>query len=671
MTTILILGDSTSMTIGFEQKSYPYLLANRASWPEGTRLVNTSQPGITAADAAAFFLRFGHDYPDLKSVIIYLGNCDANANELRKGRMTPLRLAAQQARGAFGIRPRKAVLRNKLTRFEWNEYYDSSFERIEPPKDFEYNLARIINACRSRSVQVVLVRPRANRSFPAGVGKGNFIYYHYLACPSRFMPGLEHPDQRFLNAFAAYEEGRFEESGVLYKEILDASDIPVARTEYPLIVAHNYAAACARQGRDDEALTLFDLLLKEPAARREIVLFNKAFVLKFKGDQAGAETCFSEAYEADNSMYRVKQAHLDVIDRLVASNGGIVRLVDMSVFCDDDFVDHCHLLPAAQEILAGMVERALRGMNVMNGAVPARIEPRLFNLELASGNTASFFDYYRTRAYLTAGQIRSDIDALRRDIREGDSLSGRALSLVSEPVAKTVEYARRHPCFADIRSLLRFPPETPLDVGRFPEYFLIRRLAPYLEAASQEAPAAAVLSAVLGLLHSGSELAKALPPEAQGVSMEIPQLNSDADKEWISRIIVSVRSAIGGHLERGPCVHERLQTTIFWYFREVLRWGPHSRVSMRYERMTLEFMAEALAVASWLDLKCDAGMNEEIVELAKALVRAVQIHEKYCLQFKPGRDNLAVIAAYTAALNDEVRALQKAKVVSEQKGAVA
>lgn len=657
------------MTIGLEQRSYPYLLANRASWPEGTKFVNTSQPGITAADAAAFFFRFGRDYLDLKSVIIYLGNCDANANELRKGRMSPLRLAAQQMREVFGIHSQKAVLRNKLMRFEWNEFYDSSFERIERTKDFEYNLARIINVCRSRSIQVVLVRPRANRSFPAGVGRGNFIYYHYFAFPSRFMPELEHPDQRFLNAFAAYEESRFEESSLLYKEILDAADTSVARAEYPLIVAHNYAVACARQGRNDEALTLFDLLLKEPAARREIVLFNKAFVLKFKGDQAGAEACFSAAYEADSSMYRVQQGQLEAIDRLAAANSGIVRLVDMSVFCDDDFVDHCHLLSAAQEILAGMIDKALRGATILNGTAPARIEHRLFNLELALGNTAVFFDYYRTRAPLSTGQIRRDIDALRRDIGEGDSLSERALSLVSEPVAKAVKYARRHPCFADIRSLLRFPPETSLDVGRFPEYFLIRRLAPYLEAAFHEAPAATVLSAVPGLLRSGRELAKALPPEACGMRMEIPQVDSAVDKIWISRIIACARSSISGHLEQCPRVYERLKTTIFWYFREMLRWGSHSRVSMRYERMTLEFIAEALAVASWLDIKSEAGRDKEILELAKSLVRVVQIHEKYCLRFKPGGDNVALMTAYTAALYDEARTLQKAEGLLEQKGA--
>jgi len=650
------------MTIGLERRSYPYVLADRLLWPRETKILNTSQPGITAADAAAFFLRFGKEYPDLKAVIIYLGNCDANANELRKGRMTPLRLAGQMMREAFGFRPPKAVLCNKLMRLEWNESYNISFERVEKPEDFEYNLIRVINVCRSRSIPVVLVRPRVNHSFPAGVGKGNFVYYHYLPFSSRFTSSLSHPDQRFLNAFAAYEQGRFEQSSRLYKEILIAACASVERTEYPLIVVHNYATACVRQGRNDEALALFDLLLKEPAVRREIVLFNKAFVLKCMGEDVGSKTCFSEAYEVDSSMYRVKDAYLDAIDRLAAANQNTVRLVDMSIFCDDDFVDHCHLMPVAQEKLADMIENALSRTTVMNGTMAAQIEQHLFNLELALGNTASFFDYYRVYAPLTAEQIRRDIDVLRLDIGEGDVLSDRALSLVSEPVAKTVEYARRHPCFTDIRDFLRFPPEIPLDVGRFPEYFLIRRLVPYLEAASYEAPVAAVLSEVPGLLHSGRELSMILPFVAGGVKMEVPLVDNIVDKQWVSRIIFHVRLSLSGHLEKGSRIHERLETTIFWYFREVLRWGSHSRVSMRYERMALEFMAEALAVASWLDLKTSAGRNEEILELAKVLVQVVQIHEKYCLQFKQGEDNVNLIAAYGMALEDEAMALQGAQV---------
>jgi len=659
MPTILILGDSTSMTVGLERKSYPYLLSGRALWPEGTRIVNTSQPGITAADAAAFFFRFGKEYTDLKAVIVYLGNCDANATELRKGRITPIKLAAQQIREAMGIRPRKTILRNKLMRMEWNDRYDGSFERVEASEDFEYNLARIINACRHRSIPVVLVRPRANRSFPAGVGKGNFAYYHYFPFASHLAAGLSHPDQRFLSAFAAYEDGSFDECRRMYKEILETGSSSVERAEYPLIVTHNYAMACARQGRNGESLALLELLLKEPAVRREIVFFNKAYILKSMGDQAGAEESLSEAYSSDSSMYRVQQSHLDAIDRLAFANKDIVRLVDMSVFCDDDFIDHCHVVSAAQEKLADMIEKALRDKNAIRGTMSAHIEPRLLNLELALGNTASFFGYYRVYANVTTDQIRRDINTLRRDIGEGETLSDRALSMISDSVAKTVEYCRRHPCFADIRDFLHLPPETQLDVGRFPEYFLMRRLAPYLEAAIHEAPAAQVLSSVPGLLRSGVALSNIIPAAAGGAVLEIPQIDGIVDKAWAARIISEVHSSLRKHLEQGPRIYERLETTIFWYFREVLRWGPHSRVSMRYERMVLEFMAESLAVGSWLDLKTGAGKDGEIITLAEALVRIVRIHEKYCFQFKAGEDNVALLASYGAALKDELTALQK------------
>lgn len=659
MPSILILGDSTSMTIGLERKSYPYLLADRLSWPEGAKIVNISQPGITASDAAAYFFRFIKKYPDLKAVIVYLGNCDANANELCKGRVTPLRLTTQKIRETFGLRPPKTVLRNRLMRLEWNESYDESFERAEKAEDFEYNLGRVISACGKRSIPVILVRPKANNSFPSGVGKGNFAYYHYLSFSPHFTQILSHPDQRFLDAFALYEQGRFEESSRMYREILAALGASVARAEYPLIIVHNYAAACARQGRNDEALVLFDLLLKESAVRQEIVLFNRAFVLGSVGDRAGSKACLSEAYKADSSMYRVKSTYLDAIDRLAASNASGVQLVDMSVFSDDDFVDHCHLLPGSQKILADRIEIALRGKGVMNGTMAARIEPHLLNLELALGNTMPFFHYYRAYASITAEQIRRDIDILSSDVGGGNVLSDRALSLVSKPVAKAVEYSRQHPCFADIRDFLRLSPEVPLDVGRFPEYFLIRRLSPYLEAAWQEAPVVAVLSGIPGLLHSGKELLQILPVATAEIKMEIPAVDSIIDKAWASRIVLHVRSALIRHLEQGPQIHERLKTTIFWYFREVLRWGSHSRVSMRYERLVLEFMAEALTVASWLDFKSGMEKNKEILELAKSLVRTIQIHEKYCLQFKLGEDNKALFEAYSMALKDEALACKR------------
>ena len=53
--TLLILGDSTSMTVGAEPVMYPYLMADESRWPEAMQFVNCSLPGITSADACAFF----------------------------------------------------------------------------------------------------------------------------------------------------------------------------------------------------------------------------------------------------------------------------------------------------------------------------------------------------------------------------------------------------------------------------------------------------------------------------------------------------------------------------------------------------------------------------------------------------------------------------------------
>lgn len=80
--TILILGDSTSMTIGLERQMHPFHSAAKAVWPEGTQFVNCSLPGFTSADAAAFFFWWKSRLPNVRAVVIYLGNCDTTAIEI-------------------------------------------------------------------------------------------------------------------------------------------------------------------------------------------------------------------------------------------------------------------------------------------------------------------------------------------------------------------------------------------------------------------------------------------------------------------------------------------------------------------------------------------------------------------------------------------------------------
>ena len=75
------------MSIGLENKMYPFLIAGRNIWPENCKIVNSSLPGMTAADSAAFYFRHQKDLlEDLCAVLIYLGNCDTASTEVEKGK---------------------------------------------------------------------------------------------------------------------------------------------------------------------------------------------------------------------------------------------------------------------------------------------------------------------------------------------------------------------------------------------------------------------------------------------------------------------------------------------------------------------------------------------------------------------------------------------------------
>jgi hypothetical protein len=83
---ILLLGDSTSFTGGFETATYPVYLANKTMWPEGSELINPSVAGTTSADAARYYSKFSKSNPHPELTIVNLGNCDSCSTLYPKGR---------------------------------------------------------------------------------------------------------------------------------------------------------------------------------------------------------------------------------------------------------------------------------------------------------------------------------------------------------------------------------------------------------------------------------------------------------------------------------------------------------------------------------------------------------------------------------------------------------
>jgi len=358
-------------------------------------------------------------------------------------------------------------------------------------------------------------------------------------------------------------------------------------------------------------------------------------------------------------MYRVREPYKQAIDR-ISERFPHVRAIDQAAFVSDrDFVDHCHPLSAAQERMADKI-LAENTLDAMSGSDALAIENWLYNPEYAEGNETDFHAYFRSSSALSPQEIGGQVERLRRAV---DSEDWKAVfAAAPTEIRNALDYALTHPALPTYRHALRLGPAYATDAGRFPEFFTIRALLPFL----REAQSMPALQALLGMeafpLRQSGDLIKVLPEYARGwVADHVPRLDVTEAREWRDAILTRAVKDIETHLAKGNQVHHRLKSTIFWYFRETLRFGPHSRISMRYERVALEMIAEALAVAAYLDFKLDGKRRSDIENQIAALSDVVAIHEKYCSIYAPEDDASDVLSEYDERLEALLKKL-KAKV---------
>jgi hypothetical protein len=664
--TILILGDSTSMSIGVERKTHPFVLADRPIWPEDTQIINCSLPGMTAADAAAFFLRHKKEWiNDLNAVLIYLGNCDTTSTEVRKGSYTYFRYLKSRLQESMGKTPAKTSIKNRLLHFEWNNTFDPKIENPEDPADFEHNIRLIYSICKSKSIPVILVRPKANLIFLSGIGKGNFVFYKYLGIKDNIADKISIPDQRFKEALKSQENGDFLEAAKIYKSILTVPPSSSMSNEYQLLVMNNYAVAKAESGEYDEAEYLLNLLLKEQGSRKEIFLYNLARISKLRSNENRYRELLVDSYEVDTSLYRVRTPYVTAIDKIVADHPDI-RAVDMeSLIPESLYLDHCHPLPEGQVILADKIAEKYAEMNI-NGSFKASIRNILYNPELASGNVSDFHEYFKTFASLSSNQVQNELNTLGSVFKDGQpfSVEKPEISGLSREIKTAFEYYLRHPVFTSVNDILHFSPVQPSDIGRFPEYFIIRHLIPYMRLACDKMPEVlGKFDSKLELLKSVDELMFILPDKSkQYVETTYPEFDIDFERKRLPNILHKVHTLLADHLSKGNQVFERTKTTIFWYVRETLRFGSHSRYSMRYDRLLMEFLAEGLAVAAILDSRLSNEKKEDIERLIGLLQTTVNIHDEYCTKFSLNSDSKVLLHEYDLKLREVLNSLNRNKI---------
>jgi lysophospholipase L1-like esterase len=648
--TIFILGDSTSMSVGCERHMYPFVMADSSCWPDGTEIINCSQPGFTSADACAFFFRHWKNHPGLKAVVIYLGTCDAASWELRKGKYTFFRENAIRFRELCGLRKERTRLKNRLLPLEWNNTFNPLIELPETPEDYEFNISRIVKACLKSSIPVAVIRPKANRLFYPGLGKGNFVFYSYLGLHEKLSHKLAISDKRFVEAMSLQETGDFGKAAEKYREILLTSGPLSLHYEYPLLIVNNYAVCVAQKGELDEAESLLLLLLKERNVRREIVIFNMAEICRMRGDNEKYQKYLAESYEADCSMYRIREPYLKALDNISMLHGKNVGFIDIAQFIDDDlYVDHTHPLKEGQQQIANRIIECFRGKG-LSGAHKAEIKNILYNPELSLGNNTEFFNYFRTYSAFSEKEIKEHLDCLRSANNTSEYGTNLLKSLPKE-LETAIKYHLQHPCFPELKFLVHFDPRYPSDVGRFPEYFLVRHIIPYVRFYEREQELKKMFPIKEGILRTSRELSAVLPGDVLSlVSGEDPLIESFLESQRLPAILAVCRKKLLNHLHDGNQVYPRIKTTIFWYFRETLRYGSHSRISMRYDRTLLEYIAEALAVAAILNWRLHSDHGQEIKELIQRLEETVLIHEQYCCKFKLSNESESLLEEYDGQL---------------------
>ena len=551
---ILILGDSTSFTGGYRPCSYPVALAQSAIWPQGTRIINPSVAGLTGADAARYFIRYARANGVPDAIVIYLGNCDACATLYPKGRATWI----GQAAARWNRFRREGRHLNPFRPFTFDPDYRAALERPEHPADFSYNIESIIQ--RAKNARIILVEPAANEQFIAGSGKGNFIFYRIFGIPAATIDEAVNLPEPLASALRDEASGNTDEAQGRYRAILRERSDRQLNDEVRQIAANNLAVLHAERGEYPAAVQALEQILPVDI-RPEIVLFNLYRIELHNGNAARAREFRRRAFERDQSIYRAREPYRDTVRR-IATKYPHVELVSMSGFVGSfDFIDHCHLTEDKQSELAASIAEKLAGLP--HGTHSADLDTCAVTPEYAFGATGTL----------------SDLLYLRERPRDGDR-------------NRIADEARSHPLFRDGADIAARPPYLDGELGRFGDAYVTRLLAPYL-ARSERYPQLAELAARLGVAPLASRMAL-LPTSVRDRINSEHDANISMDLDRIAKIKTAIVEQLSALVASAPQMGKRYRTIMYRYFRESVRFGSHSRLSMLYDRAALETAAEAV-----------------------------------------------------------------------------
>jgi hypothetical protein len=655
--TILILGDSTSASLGMNQHTHHMILANKNIWPLNTIILNCSMPGMTSADCNAFYKKLSIEKKkSIQAIFIYLGNCDTIAVEYPKKRYTTYKHFKYNLFNKLNKIDKKK-LKNSLLLFEWNKNIDLTREIPETSEDFEYNIRNIISKANYYNSKVILVNTKANKNFLPGLAKGNFLFYKYFGIKDKLASKIIIDDPRFISALQYHENEEYHKALKQYKIILeDPIEVKMGQS-YPLMVLNNYAVCLADLGKFEEAKELLNLYLTEKFSRKEIGYYNQAMIEKEENNIKKSLENLEYSYESDTYMYRIRKPYQDVLSKII--NEEKVLSIDLEKYIKDfHFQDHCHLLPSGQILLSKVIQNTYAKIGI-KGNEKAKIVNDLYNPDLGNGNISRFEKYFKVNSSINVQRLNKQFQRYFNNF-QGQSLEEYELNQlnISNSIQDAYFYFLKHPLFNNKEDFneINFIKS---DIGRFPENFHYRFLASYIkEIEISHTNLIQSYNEGQFLIHCAADFKK-IHLEQTGLNDLTCVVIENFSKSRLEIILESINQKLIAHLACGNTFYNRIKTTIFWYFRESLRFGFHSRHSMNYDRVLLENIAESLLIVEYFNKKNNYAIDSKISFLKDNLFQVIKIHEKYSKSINLIDKNNSLLIQYDNDLSKIYNQLSK------------
>jgi len=629
MKTIAILGDSSSSSLGGHNITYPHLLYGLLQ-PQGYKFYNYAVPGSTSADAKAIYhnllKREKYDY-----LIIYLGNNEA-CFSTRKGYMWNWYWKVLARLRKTSISKMHKFYNKFYAKYHFTYAYDSD-SLANTAGEFAKNVKSIVRSAKKNGTQVIVISPVANERYLSGSGLPNYLFFKLIHIDDEVSENLKSCDavsEDLVKGIKFQEQGNYSEMIVCYESIIATNDDELLT----LIAINNLAVYYFRLDGSRCKRMLLEAI-NTHKNYNAIIYYNLYLCESYNNNNREADQYLKKSYSDDYSLYRVKNEYREKLREISLEYN--VSLLDMGTLVNsNDFIDYCHPTKAGHQKIADKLHAII---NAGGNASPVHlsIEKRDFISKLLSPDyffhpKENYVDYYYIDDFISDISIQKSITALMRkytmeDVYASPLLTKDVSNHLTRCLTNFIASNYKHPIFNNELDITNKLIPYSHEILVTPENYLSRLLYNYYLLFEEK-----TLSSMKNIEGFDKKYI-----ERSSFYAKIILRNNEKSLETKINLSLSYYKAIYKKLlDLLACsnifsniIHKRKREIIFWYTREAFRYGTHSRLSMLYDRLTIDHCIESIVVLLVISFANNFNSFDKLIHLLRSMQVLIDIHEDH------------------------------------------